>query len=135
MSQGYLLDTNICIYLLKGKQGIAKHLDQLSNSHFYISEITLAELHYGASKSKRKAEQMRDVHLIASLFEVLPIRSSLELYGDNRFILEQSGSRIDDFDLLIGSTAVHHNLTLVTENTKHLSRIPNIKIENWIERE
>lgn len=135
MNKGYLLDTNICIYLLKGKYDIAKRLDGLAMSRLCISEITLAELYYGASKSNRKEEQMKDIHLIASLFEVLPISSSLELYGDNKFALEREGNRIDDFDLLIGSTAVKHNLVLVTENIKHLCRVPNIKIENWIKRE
>lgn len=131
MSPSYLLDTNICIYLLKGKHNIAQRLDSL-NARYCISEITLAELYYGASKSQRKDEQIKDVHVIASLFEIIPIRHSLELYGDNKCALEQSGKRIDDFDLLIGSTAVQHNMILVTENVKHLSRIPNITIENWV---
>lgn len=134
MNSGYLLDTNICIYLLKGKYDIAKRLDRFSMCRFCISEITLAELYYGASKSNRKEERMKDVHLISSLFEVLPISSSLELYGDNKCALEQAVNRIDDFDLLIGSTAVKHNLILVTENLKHLCRIPNIRIENWVEK-
>ena len=131
---GYLLDTNICIYLLKDRYNIAERLSSLDGVRVCISEITLAELYYGASKSKRKEEQIRDVHIIADMFEVIPISDSLELYGDNRFLLEKQGMRIDDFDLLIGTTAVANNLTIVTDNVKHLARIPNAQIENWIVR-
>ncbi len=131
---GYLLDTNICIYLLKDRYNIAERLSSLDGVRVCISEITLAELYYGASKSERKEEQIRDVHIIADMFEVIPISDSLELYGDNRFLLEKQGMRIDDFDLLIGTTAVANNLTIVTDNVKHLARIPNAQIENWIVR-
>lgn len=135
MNDGYLLDTNICIYLLKKKYGISQKLDALKDCRFYISEITLAELYYGASKSMLKAKMLKEVDFIASLFNVLPISDCLKLYGDNKSYLESTGKRIDDFDLLIGSTAVQNNLIVVTENTKHLGRIPNIKIENWIVRD
>ena len=131
---GYLLDTNICIYLLKDRYNIAERLSSMDGVRVCISEITLAELYYGASKSERKEEQIRDVHIIADTFEVIPISDSLELYGDNRFLLEKQGMRIDDFDLLIGTTAVANNLTIVTDNVKHLARIPNAQIENWIVR-
>ena len=64
----------------------------------------------------------------------LPISDSLELYGDNRYLLEKQGLRIDDFDLLIGTTAIVNNLVVVTENIKHLGRIPQVQVENWIEK-
>ena len=133
MMKGYLLDTNICIYLLKGRYNIAERLSSLDDVRVCISEITLAELYYGASKSERKKEQIRDVNIIADMFEVLPISDSLELYGDNRYLLEKQGLRIDDFDLLIGTTAIVNNLVVVTENIKHLGRIPQVQVENWIE--
>ena len=132
--EGYLLDTNICIYLLKDRYGIAERLSSLGDMRVCISEITLAELYYGASKSERREEQIHDVHIIANMFEVLPISGSLELYGDNRYQLEKRGMRIDDFDLLIGTTAIVNNLVVVTENVNHLGRIPNVRVENWIER-
>lgn len=135
MINGYLLDTNICIYLLKRKYGVAQKLNTLSGSNIYISEITLAELCYGANKSIKKDEMLEEVDFLASLFPVLPITECIKLYGENKSVLEKNGKRIDDFDLLIGSTAVQHNLTVVTENVKHLGRIPGIKIENWIVRD
>ena len=60
--------------------------------------------------------------------------NALSLFGKNKAILRREGLLIDNFDLLIGSTAVAHNCVLVTDNVKHLSRIPDIEIENWISR-
>lgn len=77
---------------------------------------------------------MRDVDLISGNFLVLPIDNAFETYGKNKAYLEKSGISIDDFDLLIGSTATNYNLVMVTENIKHFERIPNIKLENWVIR-
>lgn len=102
-------------------------------SNCYVSEITIAELFYGASKSRRKEERIKDVFEILRIFKVLPIYHSLELYGDVKAYLEFSGMRIDEFDLLIGTSAVFANMVMVTGNTKHFARIPNITLENWME--
>ncbi len=130
----YLLDTNICIYLLKNQYDVVNKIEEIGRENCFISEITLAELYFGASNSGKKTQKMRGVHYIEQFFTVLPIRYALESFGDNKTLLRQKGMALDDFDLLIGSTAVANNLIMVTENTKHLSRIPKIKIENWIER-
>lgn len=134
MIKSYLLDTNICIYLLKKKYNLAQKLSSLKGATFYISEITLAELYYGASKSGNYEEKRKEVLIIEQLFRVLPVRDCLQLFGENKAYLELKGERIDDFDVLIGSSAVYNSLILVTENVKHLGRIPNIVIENWIKR-
>ena len=128
---GYLLDTNICISLLKNKYGIREKVIEVEPKNCYVSEITIAELFYGASKSNNKADRIKDVEFIATNFDVLPIFPALELFGDIKTKLESEGNRIDDFDILIGSTAIKNNLIMVTDNIKHLERIPNIKIENW----
>lgn len=130
----FLLDTNICIYLLKNKYGIREHIIRVGCENCYISEITVAELYYGASKSGRKEEQLKDIDFLSSLFNVLPIDMSLETYGDIKAELERNGIRIDDFDLLIGASAVFSDIVMVTENVKHFDRIPNIKLEKWVER-
>lgn len=95
-----------------------------------ISEITLAELYYGAAKSGR-AKHYADVKFIQEHFEVLPIKPVLKLFGQNKYTLEAKGMRIDDFDLLIASTALFNNLTIVTHNTKHFNRIQNLQVEDW----
>ena len=95
-----------------------------------VSEITIAELYYGASKSGRE-KHFQDVKDILEYFEVAPIFPALRTYGEVKATLEAQGNRIDDMDLLIGSTALYHDMTLVTHNTKHLSRIPHLSIEDW----
>lgn len=130
----FLLDTNICIYLLKNKYGIRERIIDVGCDNCCISEISIAELYYGASKSGRKEEQVKDIDFLTNLFNVLPIDMSLETYGDIKADLETQGMRIDDFDLLIGASAVFSDMVIVTENIKHFDRIPNIRIEKWVER-
>ena len=129
----YLLDTNICIYLFKKRHHILERMNQVGWENCYISEITLAELYYGASNSGQKEMKMKEIHLLEEYLTILPIRPTIEKYGDYKSVLRKQGLLIDDFDLLIGCTAVHNKLIMVTENVKHLSRIPNISIENWIQ--
>ncbi len=129
----YLLDTNICIYLFKKRHHILERMNQVGWENCYISEITLAELYYGASNSGQKEMKMKEIHLLEEYLTILPIRPTIEKYGDYKSVLRKQGLLIDDFDLLIGCTAVHNKLIMVTENIKHLSRIPNISIENWIQ--
>ena len=133
MRNGFLLDTNICISMLKNKYGIREHIITVGYKNCYVSEITIAELYYGASKSNRREDHIKDVEFIANNFEILPIFPVLELYGDIRAELEQQGNPIDDFDILIGSTALINQLVMVTDNVRHLGRLPNIIIENWKE--
>lgn len=130
----YLLDTNICIFLLKKQFDVAKHIEEVGNENCFISDITLAELYYGASKSGHKQQKMIGVKYVEELFTSLPIRDVIETFADAKTALNAKGTLIDDFDLLIGTTAVAYDLIMVTENVKHLSRIPGIKIENWIKR-
>lgn len=77
---------------------------------------------------------MKIVDKFLNLIEVVPISTVLREYGHNKAFLRREGTLIDDFDLLIGSTAIVHNMIAVTENVKHLARIPNIQIENWVNR-
>ena len=129
----YLLDTNICIYLFKKRHHNLERMNQVGWENCYISEITLAELYYGASNSGQKEMKMKEIHLLEEYLTILPIRPTIEKYGDYKSVLRKQGLLIDDFDLLIGCTAVHNKLIMVPENIKHLSRIPNISIENWIQ--
>ena len=77
---------------------------------------------------------MRMVDGFAKVITIVPIFNSLSIYAKEKARLRKSGKLIDDFDILIGVSAVANNLVLVTENQKHLSRISKIKIENWIKR-
>ncbi|WP_424583331.1 PIN domain-containing protein [Tunicatimonas sp.] len=101
----------------------------------YVSEITIAELTFGAYKSSRFKEHILEVKKMEFLFEVIPIYSSISKYGEERAKLQKAGSLIPDFDLLIGATAVANDLIMVTNNEKHLLRISGIVIENWTKKE
>lgn len=136
MSAGrkYLLDTNICIFLLKNQFDIAEKIGKAGAKNCFISDITLAELYYGASKSGQKEKKMQGVKDVEELLPVLSIHQVLETFADIKTTLNSQGMLIDDFDLLIGATAVTYGLIMVTDNVKHFSRIPGIKIENWVKR-
>lgn len=132
--KGYLLDTNICVFYLKGKYDLLAKIEKIGRQHCFISEITVAELLYGASCSNDREKVLSEVNRFINQFEVLPIYESLPTFADTKAHLRKEGIPIDNFDLLIGVTAVHHKLIMVTENVKHLNRLPQIKIENWINR-
>lgn len=130
----YLLDTNVCIFFMKEMYGVADKIDEAGFDNCFISDVTLAELYYGASKSTKKKVMFEGVKKLERLFTPIPIKPALETFGEAKADLVRQGRMIDDFDLLIGSTAVANNLTMVTENVKHLSRIKGIEIENWVDR-
>lgn len=129
MSQ-YLLDTNVCILLLRNHVSVRERLRAVGPENCFISEITVAELYFGAEKSRSLPEFQRTQAFVASA-QVLPITSSLTAYAQQRWRLQQLGQPIDDFDLLIGSTAVTHNLVMVTNNTRHFQRLPLPALEDW----
>ena len=133
----YLLDTNICVFLLRGKY----HVDEVINEHGLsncgISEITLAELKYGAELGRQKGIGYRELGFVAFIhsIQIVPIIDSLDLYAEEKARLRLAGTPADDdFDLLIGCTAVHHHLVMVTENTKDFKYIRNIRLDNWVQR-
>lgn len=130
----YLLDTNICIFFLKGKFNLNEQFKKVGLRNCCISEITLAELKYGAECSDRVAENMKMVNDFAKELTIVPIFNALNVYAKEKARLRKNGKLIDDFDILVGATAVANNLVLVTENEKHLTRMSKIRIENWIKR-
>lgn len=133
MSQ-YLIDTDICISFLKGKYGIKDKVKEVGIENCYISEITIAELTFGAFKSANFEKHILEVKKMEFLFEIIPIYGSINKYGEERVRLQKAGNVIPDFDLLIGTTAITNNLIMVTNNEKHLSRISGIVIENWTKK-
>jgi len=129
----YLLDTDISVFYLRGKYDINRRLKEIIGyDNCFISEITIAELKYGAELSERPDENLRSVNEFAKKIGVLPIFNSLDLYAKEKARLKKTGNMIDDFDLLIGCSAVKNGLILVTNNESHFERLENIKIENWI---
>lgn len=127
----YLLDTNICIYFLKGKYSLVEKFDGVGFENLYISVITIAELKYGASKSEYPEKNKIIVNNLISKFNHLSISQAIDFFADEKARLKKEGNIIDDFDLLIGSTSIAHNMMLVTNNEKHFKRLRSIQMENW----
>ena len=128
----YLLDTDICIAMVKGHANVRQHIRQHDHQDLKISEITIAEMLFGAVKSG-KEKHFEDVRSVQRLFEDYKISSCLHKYAEIRFEMEKRGTPVDSFDLLIAATALENDLVLVTNNVKHFNRIPGLKIENWME--
>ncbi len=130
----YLLDTNICIHFLRGQFGLLEKFQEIELRNCAISEITLAELVYGAEKSSNPKKNFDLIETFTNQVIVLPIFNAIYLYGKEKARLRSMGIMISDFDLLIGCTSVEKDLIMITENLKEFDRISGIKIENWIKR-
>jgi len=126
----YLLDTCTCIAIIKEKPNVLTRLRQVGIDECKISDITLAELFFGAYKSGRN-EHFDDVIEIMGLFEQYRI-NYLKKYGEIRWMLESKGLKIGDMDMFIAATALEEDLIVVTGNTEHFGRIPGLKVENWM---
>jgi tRNA(fMet)-specific endonuclease VapC len=127
----YLLDTNICIYYLKGLYDLDKKVKEVKIDNCFISEITLAELKFGVENSSNPSKNQSALDNFLTRIQVLPIFEAIDTYAKEKARLRKSGKTIDDFDLLIGTTAVAYGLTMVTNNTSHFQNIKNIKLDNW----
>ena len=130
----YLLDTNICIHFLRGKYGLYDKIKQVGFQNCAISEITLAELIYGAENSEYPQKNHKLVNELTKELTIIPIFEAIHRYGSEKARLRQSGTMISDFDLLIGCTAVEYEMIMVTENVNEFRRIEEIKVENWVKR-
>ena len=130
----YLLDTNICVHFLRGKFGMIEKFLEIGTENFAISEITFAELVFGAENSSNPKKNLELIEVFTNQIVILPIFNAIYLYGKEKTRLRSKGLMISDFDLLIGCTAVDREMVMVTENLKEFERISGIKIENWVRR-
>lgn len=132
----YLLDTNICIYILNRRPGyeqIVEQIDGRAYSEICISAITLAELEYGIAKSVKKVSNQVKLEYFLHQFESLPFNDQASAtYGKLRVTLEAKGNPISPLDTLIASHAFSLNATVVTNNTREFARVEELRIENWL---
>jgi tRNA(fMet)-specific endonuclease VapC len=127
----YLFDTDIIIDFFHGKNPGALLLPSLLSQQIAISIITYTEIQYGIQKSKNPDKRRREFEDFLHTFDisVIPIDTAVaHQFVDLKLELEKGKNPLADFDLLIASTAIIHNLNLVTRNTKHFSRIKKLKI-------
>ncbi len=131
----YLLDTDICIYLLNGNAYVKARVLQEGIEVLAIAIPTVSELYYGAYNSTRVQANVARVRAFLSPPgpKVLLIdEPAAEQFGRYKALLRREGRPIGDIDLLIASIARHHGLTVVTNNTAHFEHIPDLPLENWL---
>jgi len=131
----YLLDTNICIYIINEKpKKVLRKFEQYSVHEFAISSITHAELQYGVAKSKQKNRNQAALDEFLLPLTILPFhgKSLVKSYGEIRVFLESKGESIGPFDTMIAAHALSLDLTIISNNINEFSRIPNLKCENWM---
>ena len=129
-----LLDTNTCIYYLnKTSDKLLAQFRKFSPSDLKLSSITVAELYYGAEKSRAKKKNWAILDNFTAAFEIIPFDDVCgKIYANIRASLEKSGTPIGPMDLLIAAICLHNNFILVTNNTNEFRRIKKIKLENWL---
>ncbi len=128
----YLLDTDTCIYWLKGNQNIEQKVMALGCDKVSISFITISELYYGVYKSQRVDQNLSTIRRLTEQLNVIESDEAIsEEFGKIKALLENAGTIIDDADIYIAACTHVHGLTLVTNNTKHFKRIRGLKLDNW----
>ena len=128
----YLLDTDTCVYALRGNESVRDRLGAIDSEAVAISVVTLAELYYGAGCSARPEANHQAVSDFASGVVVIGLDDEMaRLFGELKAQLRRRGTLIDDFDLLIAATADYCQLILVTHCLDHFQRVPGLPIEDW----
>ncbi|MBM9575537.1 type II toxin-antitoxin system VapC family toxin [Leptospira sp. 201903070] len=130
----YLLDTNICIYIINQKpESVYKKFKKIKLENIFISSITEFELKYGVQKSLHFERNLKVLEDFLSYLNILPfVSEDTNKAAKIRVELEKVGKPIGPFDLLIASQALSNKLTIVTNNEKEFNRIKDLKIENWL---
>ena len=130
----YMLDTNICIYIIKHKpESVYTKLKKIQPEDVCISSITYSELSYGVEKSEQTDRNRLALTLMLSNIDIETFDAvAAEEYGDIRARLEKAGTPIGSLDMLIAAHAKALGYTLVTNNGKEFSRVEGLRVENWV---
>ena len=130
--KGYLLDTSTCVAIFRGNRDVADKMEKIGKDKCFISQIVVAELLFGAYRSNRVEENLKQAHAFIEEMNVWPFEDCVEAFAKERVSLWNEGKPIEDFDLLIGCAAKVAGITVVTHNVKHFSHIKDLKIEDWV---
>jgi len=130
----YLLDTNICTYIINHRPPqVAQQFQCCNFGDIGISSITVAELNYGIAKSKKRDRNLAALEQFLAPLIIAPFdRAASDCYGTLRIHLEQSGQPIRPMDMLIAAHALSLNAIVVTNNVREFQRVPNLMLENWV---
>lgn len=129
----YMLDTNICIFVIKTyPPELLERFNSLAEQ-LCISAITLGELQYGAEKSARRLQNLQAIEHFSARLEVLPFSAKAAIhYGQIRTELERAGTPVGPHDMLIAAHARSEGLIVVTNNRREFDRISGLRVENWV---
>jgi tRNA(fMet)-specific endonuclease VapC len=129
----YLLDTDICIYIILDRPPqVLRRFQKLREGEAVISVITFGELLYGAAKSTKRIEALKTLEELKRILHVLPVNETVaDTYGTIRADLESRGELIGNNDLWIAAHSLSARLTLVTNNEREFSRVKGLRIQNW----
>jgi tRNA(fMet)-specific endonuclease VapC len=135
MKSAYLLDTDWAIDFLNGRQEVIEKIRELRESGLALSLISLAELYEGVSYSRDPVESGQKLADFLSGVEIVALEDGIcRTFGRERGRLRKERILIGDFDLLIGATCLYHDLTLLTNNTRHFGRIHNLRIVSLLKK-
>ena len=128
----YMLDTNTLIYYFKNMGQVSESLLEVSPQDIAIPSIVMYELNVGIAKSQSPKKRLAQLAQFTSVVGIIPFAENAAKEAANlRADLEQKGTPIGPYDLLIAGTAIAHNATLVTHNTKEFRRVKNLKLIDW----
>ena len=113
---------------------MADHINALPTTSLAASEVTIGELIFGAVNSSDYQRHIKEPQWLQETVQIYPISEVLNDYAEIRYDLKKKKLVVEDFDILIGATARHFGLTVVTDNVKHFEPMPGIKVINWVER-
>ena len=129
----YMLDTNICIHVMKTYPPAVRERFNALAEQLCISSVTLGELHYGAEKSAKRFDNLAAIAQFAGRLEVLSFGDRAAAhYGQLRAELERAGTPCGPHDMQIGAHARSEGLILVTNNMREFTRMPGLRVENWL---
>ena len=130
----YLLDTNICIYAINGRHPqLTNKLLTILPDEIAVSSITVGELEYGAAKSRWGNRTRQTMYAFLSNFNILPFdNNDAVCFGNLRASLALAGTPIGAYDVMIAAQGLTKGLTVVTHNTGEFSRVPGLKLEDWV---
>lgn len=134
----YLLDSDILIAILRDrsdKSGLRSKALQVGLENCFISAVSVAEL-YGGAYRMQSEKGLHEVAFIKTIFNVLPFGdpsgTEAEVFGQDKAVLSKSGTPLGDMDLMIGATAKARKMVMVTHNIRRFSRIPGLRVEDWL---
>lgn len=129
----YLLDTDALIYSLKGESTVLDNFKKYAAEPKAISVITYGELVFSAQCSQKVTENLAKVYRLKEIFPLIDVTPAImDIFGALKADIRRNASPIDDFDLLIGSTAITIGYCVVTNNERHYSKIPGLTVVNWM---